>query len=182
MLVTMNLDNLVLRPNCLLTKSPLVFIPGPRSLFFYQKPFGLLPEFLFEHGYISVVLSLPFRALNLRRHALKIWLMQNADKKFHFITDSATLADFSDLLDSPQTQSITVLQIKSAPLPVKLAEAWIVPQTASASLTYLVHQLFSFCMGVKSPPYSLTFSKFNTTNYDRFLDHCINLAENEIYA
>src|SRR5437868_1880579 len=90
--IRMDLQNLVLRPNCLITPSRLMFIPGPRSLFFYRKPFGLLPQFLYEHGYSTQVLSLPFRGPGNRKIALRKWLQTHTQHTYHFVMDEITYA------------------------------------------------------------------------------------------
>ena len=61
----MNLDNLVLRPNCLMTKHPLVFLTGIRSLFYYEKLGALLQDFIAAHGYVVKSPVLPFRSPEL---------------------------------------------------------------------------------------------------------------------
>src|SRR5690606_20711209 len=48
-------------PNCLLTRFPIVFIPGPRSIFFFRKYYFKLPSFLAEHGYEVFELHLPWK-------------------------------------------------------------------------------------------------------------------------
>ena len=68
-----------------MTKSPLVFVPGPRSLLFYKKPFGILPDFLFEHGYQTLVLPLPISDKVRRQLAFKNWLEANGSQTFHLI-------------------------------------------------------------------------------------------------
>ena len=181
MLMTMNLDNLVLRPNCLLTKNPLVFIPGPRSLFFYQRPFGDLPRFLFEHGYVTSTLSLPFRGHRLRYLYFQNWLKLQSGKKFHFILDKISFDHMKNLLANPSTETVTVISINEH-MRFENAQTWTPLVKSRPTFKYLLHQIFSNIFGTKTPSYSETFSDGNLVNYNRFLDHCIKLAENDIYA
>lgn len=175
MLSDMDLNNLVLRPNCLMTKSPLVFIPGPKSLFFYKKPFSDLPRFLEEHGYQVIILNLPFRSVKLRRRVFTDWLKKNERKTFHFITDSVTALEFKAAL--PQNQSISLTTITES-LGNEVNHSFIV-EKKSAPLHYQLHSLFNKLYKTKICPYSETFSVLNRPDYERFLDHCVELAENE---
>lgn len=186
MLTSMNLQNLALRPNCLLTQSQLVFVPGLRSLFFYENPYGQLPDFLFAHGYSTLTLSLPFRHLSRRRKAFEDWLKQNKEKQFHFILDEGTYQEFSSLLVGSQIKSITVTCFKG---PSKIANNLYSFKMPNSILNWIrtpfsfrIHQSFHFIQGRKVGSYGLLFCNANRITYDRFLDHCIKLAENEIYA
>ena len=173
----MDIQNLVLRPNCLLTKSSLVFVPGPRSLFFYQRPFGLLPTFLYEHGYRIALAPLPFRGLSRRRQAFKKWLNLKAEYRFHFFMSPVTYQELKDLIEPEKMESLTFLDKDSSDTPA------ILPSVKFRTpLSYRLHQLISHLYGESVPTYDSTYSKFNAINYDRILDHCIKLAENEIYA
>lgn len=181
MLLTVNLDNLALRPNCLLTKYPLVFIPGPRSLFFYHRPWGQLPRFLFEHGYVTFTLSLPFRDSSRRILHFKNWLEQQQGKTFHFILDSVTYKELKSVLTNPMAETITVISQTDSDV-FENAQTWIPLLKSKSTWNYRLHQLFSKMNNTETPPYSETFADSNLTNYNRFLDHCIELAENDVYA
>ena len=188
MLEVMNLKNLVLRPNCLLTKSQLAFVPGPRSLLFYKKPFGLLPEFLFEHGYQNVVLALPFQAKKTRRLAFRSWLDRNTTKNFHLILDDLTYFEFADLTQEPQFLSCTVISASDAVSNVEAKNLtyFTIPDQLSqrlmTPLSYRLHQVLCWIRSQPVPNFSQTFSKSSRQTLDRFLDHCIKLAENEFHA
>jgi pimeloyl-ACP methyl ester carboxylesterase len=54
---TMLLCDLELRPNCLLTRHPLVFISGRSSPFRLFDHWNLIPGFLHEHGYETLILE-----------------------------------------------------------------------------------------------------------------------------
>ncbi len=184
----MNLNNLVLRPNCLMTKSPLIFVPGPRSLLFYKKPFGILPEFLFEHGYQTLVLPLPFQGKARRQQALQEWLASNNLKNFHFIADHTTYHEFSNIALESQTLSVTVItssETNSNP-PIPKTTYFLIPnnifQNVATPLSFRVHQVFCWLQKQPVTSYARTFSNSSRQTLDRFLDHCIKLAENEFNA
>ena len=82
MLERMDIYNLALRPNCLMTRNPLVFITGPRSLFFYEKLGGTLQDFVAAHGYVVLNPVLPFRG-SFRPVALIICLPPPAVTPLH---------------------------------------------------------------------------------------------------
>ena len=185
--IRMDMQNLDLRPNCLITPSELIFVPGPRSLFFYKKPFGLLPEFLYEHGYRVQTLSLPFRNHTLRMYALKNWLTKHTLHSYHFIMDQSTFEEFEPLLNQSQIQSLTILtsdqnaDLKSAAN--QKSYLFTLPESASKiPISYRLHELFNWVYRTKTSAFETTFSDFNRQQYDRFLDHCVKLAENELYA
>lgn len=133
MLVWMDLKNLALRPNCLITKYPLLFVPGPRGLFFNKKPFLFLPEFLYQHGYQVQILNLPSRNLENRKKAFQKWI-EKETKKINFIFDPKAKKELADLIPLHLKASFTEIQSET------LKER---------------------------------------ADYERFLDHCIELAENE---
>ena len=181
------MQNLDLRPNCLITPSELIFVPGPRSLFFYKNPFGLLPEFLYEHGYRIQVLSLPFRNHTLRMYALKNWLTTHTEHTYHLVMDQVTFEEFEPLLSQAQILTITILTTDQN-ADVKSSEnqksyLFTLPRSRSKTpFRYRLHELFNLVYRTKTSSFDTTFSNFNRTNYDRFLDHCVKLAENELYA
>jgi hypothetical protein len=81
------LKQLELRPNCLLTRYPIVFVGGPRSLFRPFDHWNSIPAFLREHGYEVIVLDPPFRkSLDATSvaHALK-----ELATRAHVIADSS---------------------------------------------------------------------------------------------
>ena len=185
MLSRMDLKNLVLRPNCLLTPSQLVFLPGPRSLLFYTEPFGQLPGFLYEHGYRVQLINLPFRLKNARVRALTLWLQKNKGEKFHFVLAESTYAEFKSLIPAEAVASLTILTNLQAPSTAGV-QNFLIKDSSSAlistPITYRVHEIICLSSMVQATPYSQTFSNANRTLLDRFLDHCIKLAEDELYA
>ena len=160
------MDNLVLRPNCLLTKYPLVFISGPRSLFHFEKLGGSLQDFLAAHGYRVFSPILPFRAKTLRMEVLRKWLAAQDDKNFHFFLSPETETEFGELLKTGQESTTTNLaRFAENKLPVPLS--------------YRLHELFCFMNQCRADDYNDTLPLRTGAFYDRILDHCIELAENE---
>lgn len=83
MLDKMFKKKLVLRPNCLLTRKPIVFISGNASPFLYKKPWQEAVYFLYEHGYKVEVLQLPFHKTSSKTLFFKNWVQKQLDQKAH---------------------------------------------------------------------------------------------------
>jgi hypothetical protein len=166
----MNLDNLVLRPNCLLTKYPIVFVTGMRSLFFYTRLGSELQDFIAAHGYAVLSPPMPFRSKNLRFFTLKKWLKTQPDTRFHFILSQASYEEFKEILELYPNSTFTIV-------PKDLNK--VSSNKISTPLSYLLHKLYFTIMGLFVEPYLHTLPDKSPEFYDAFLDHCIELAENE---
>ena len=169
MLERMDLHNLVLRPNCLMTKNPIVFLNGPRSLFFYEKLGGTLQDFIAEHGYQVFCPPLPFRGSKLRKTALDRWLQSQNSKTFHFVVGPKTFDEFKDLLVNFPDSTIT------------LSESFTAAGETNkiTPLQYQLHVMFCRISNAIPEEYSCTFPDKSRQIYERFLDRCVELAENE---
>ncbi len=85
------------------------------------------------------------------------------------------------MLANPCVETITVISKKENAV-FENAQTWTPEVESTPTWNYRLHQLFSKTIGTETPPYAETFSDSNMTNYNRFLDHCVKLAENDIYA
>jgi hypothetical protein len=128
-----------LKPNCLLTRNPVLFVTGPRSIFYFRKYWNTFPSLLAEHGYEVFTLHLPWqgplRQKKMREHLLR---QEQAEKKYHFILDAVSAQEFaSSLENSPCVLSLTIPQ-----------SAQFSPQEKAGSshrlfhLSYTCHRLF----------------------------------------
>lgn len=165
MLETMDLHNLVLRPNCLLTKYPLVFINGPRSLFYYEKLGENLQDFLEAHGYKVQCPALAFRSTSLRKLTLQNWFKQNPSTHYHLVLAKQTHEEFKDVFSQMSGLSFTYSDTYA--------------ESAAIPLKYRLHQLFCKLNMRKALEYSAVFPVKTKPVYDRFLDRCVELAEND---
>lgn len=78
--------NFALKPNCLLTRHQIVFIPGKKSLFYFANYWNSIPAYLQEHGYQVTELALPWRHEKARQLELKSYFFDNAhETKYHVI-------------------------------------------------------------------------------------------------
>lgn len=101
-----------LKPNCLLTRKPVVFLTGPRSIFYFRKYWNGYPEVLAEHGYEVFTLPLPWRGPE-RKLRMTDFLNKQSElkKKYHFIADPFTAKELSELFErSDASASLTVLE------------------------------------------------------------------------
>ena len=159
------MDNLVLRPNCLMTKHPLVFLTGIRSLFFYEKLGADLQDFIAAHGYVVKSPVLPFRSPHLRKQALLAWLdFEQNERQFHFVLSEATQKEFAEIFKAYPNCTFTLTSFNS---------------TLREPLAYKLHRLFCNSLGFSADPFNATFPDKSSVFYDRFLDRCVELAENE---
>lgn len=88
-----------LKPNCLLTRWPVLFVTGHRSLFYFKSYWNAYTPFLAEHGYEVFTLHLPWKSTEQRCQRLMQFLKQqeNQQRQFHLFLDSNTFSEFADL-------------------------------------------------------------------------------------
>lgn len=102
-----------LTPNCLLTRYPIIFVSGTRSLFYFLRYWNIYPVYLAEHGYEVYNLALPWRNSRGRFASLLRFLEDRSQQgeKFHFVVDAPTAEEFRDLLTNQFSclRSLTVL-------------------------------------------------------------------------
>lgn len=140
--------DLELRPNCLLTRSPIVFVTGRRSLLYFLNYWNEIPGFLREHGYEVRVCSLPWRGSANRFQTLSRFL-DSATRPVHLIADSTSRAEVEKLLLTKRARLASF----------NFAE----------EITGQSH--LQQAIGLKSDR--------NWTIESKYLDHAIQLAENE---
>jgi hypothetical protein len=161
-----------LRPNCLITRRPLVFITPPRSLFWYKNPWQHITHILYEHGYKVSVFQLPFQKISDQKKIFS----RNKDQlqNSHVFLDTVTYqnlkAELSELTDS----TLTVITDAED---LKLTTFQFNTCYKNKSLSYYVHQFWCKTLGLKTPPADQVFENCPEKIWHKFLDHCIHLAE-----
>jgi hypothetical protein len=152
-----------------MTKYPIVFITGPRSLFFYEKLGGVLQDYVEAHGYVVLNPALPFRG-KIRSKVLSHWLEWQRVKVFHFILSRNSQLEFADILKAYPKSTVTYIEdfkndfcSTNPPIPLK----------------YKFHEWFCRLQGTQPDDFLATFPVKNVVLCERFLDRCIELAENE---
>ena len=183
-------------PNCLLTRRPLLFLTGQRSLFYFLNYWNQIPEYLAGHGYEVFTLPLSWRNPKKRQKVLKSFLQsaEQKNKKYHILFDSSILPELQDLLSEAHyeaAESLTVIQSLSAKIPppansVKPLKHSIEELSFSVSSQapwiWRAHQLFSQKKIMSLRPISLGFAKpceVSTVCYE-FLQRAQFLAERDL--
>lgn len=112
-IVQSKVNDFALTPNCLLTRYPLVFIPGKRSLFYFMEYFNELPRYLAEHGFEVYKAHLPWQDSSARKdHCVK--LLESNRTQVHLVLTEDTWIELSPALKNhPKIASITLLSAKT---------------------------------------------------------------------
>lgn len=99
-----------LKKNCLLTRWPVVFLTGQRSIFYFSRYWNLYPVLLAEHGYEVFTLHLPWKSSSERSEWMRSFLKEQHRKKYHFVMDAPTALQMKNLLWAhPAAVSVTVV-------------------------------------------------------------------------
>lgn len=118
----LRLKHLELRPNCLLTRHPLLFINPRRSLFRLFGHWNDIPLFLREHGYEVLLLDLPVPA---GRHESLLNALTDFSSPCHVIGDSSLEEELTELAQArdPHVASITLVRNGKSRRPRASSEA-----------------------------------------------------------
>ena len=170
-----------------MTKASFVFLSGPRSLFNPRRIADDLQDDLAAHGYEISQIWMPFRSISIRKNALHDFLRRNHQKQFHFVMARKTWFEFEGVLSSRKNQvaSLSLIQglncstnLSPALFPIHFFEVQKI-NFFKTPISYHLHQLFCFLFASQSLDYCETLQKPDQKIFDRFLDHSIELAENE---
>ncbi len=127
-----------LKPNCLLTHSPLVFVTGRRSLFYFLAYWNQIPHYLASHGYDVYNMNLPWSNEGRRRRELHKFLQYQSKQnhKIHLFIDQSSLRELTSLLkkqDYDGLASVTLIgpngQIPPFRLAIPIAELAMTEKT-----------------------------------------------------
>lgn len=171
MLLAMNDENLVLRPNCLLTRYPLVFITGFRSLFYYKRLCPELQDFLTAHGYRVLSPPMPFRDVTQRQRDLLSWLRSQPESQFHFVLTEETATELESVIKEFPASTLTLLP--------GMFRSLFQNHSLRTPLRYQLHSAYCRLQSLPTGPYLELSSEASEEFCQRFLDHCIELAEND---
>jgi hypothetical protein len=164
-----------LRPNCLITRRPLVFLTPPRSLFFYKNTWSEISHILHEHGYKVEIFQLPFQNIH---HQIKIIQQhKNKLKHTHIFVDPVTYQNLKQELFSLSDSTITVIGDSPATGLLNDSVFNFKPDHKQKTLSYFLHQKWCQILGLKTPDYSELLLKNSEKSWHSFLDHCVFLAE-----
>lgn len=101
-----------LKPNCLMTRYPLIFIPGKFSFFYCLKYWNNIPYYLKEHGYEATEAKLNWLAFFSRRKSLLnlINKLSKQHKKIHLVFAPSSLKE-ANYIASKKLDSIQKIHI-----------------------------------------------------------------------
>jgi hypothetical protein len=193
-----------LKPNCLLTRWPLLFVSGQRSIFYFSAYWNVYTSFLAEHGYEVYNLHLPWSNSQRRLERLAQFLeaQEKAHRHYHLFMDQATMEEFKDYLyqrRSSATQSLSEISdltsdkkkpdTRLSALPIKSAVIEC-PTSKKAPLllkiAYFLHKfLLKSFFNRNHLPNSSTLgapSPVSMSNCHRLLERAQTLAEMDLRA
>jgi len=172
-----------LRPNCLLTRKPILFITPCRSPFYYKKPWGKFIELLSSHGYNVEILQLPFQNTKLRRQSIEHQITNMNSK--HIVVDHVTFEETKDLLASIQNSTLTVITskvnfLKNNNSPKCNNDKYFQIQSSTENpifTLYALHELYMSLCKQKIPHSTELYISINENDKNVILNHFIKLAE-----
>ena len=166
-----------LKPNCLITRRPIRLITGPRSVFFYNKPWGDLDYALQEHGYKAELLHLPFSNAGIRKSVFDQQLVLH---KTHFVIDLPTYLELNIRPNNSPQCTFTVIASKEKVniLNQKTENLFFFdPEYKTWNLSYFLHQKWCASRNIQTSSPDKLFLNADLKTYYRFIDHCVALAE-----
>lgn len=186
-----NIKQWELKPNCLMTRHPLVFITGRRSLFYFLSYWNQIPNFLSEHGFDVTILSLNWNNTNIRTKQLvqNFVGLERVHKKVHLFIDQTTLSELVLLIQNRDFESIASITLigNGAKLPpyrlkIPIYELELIPHKFSAPIFWKIHSVLTFQFKMKSEIASLTQLGWNlkAENGYTILERVQDLAERDL--
>lgn len=107
------LQGLELRPNCLLTRYPIVFLSGSPSLFRPFDHWNDVPVYLREHGYEVLVVE-PYGSDLQRADSILRALEDISSNKCHVIADASQSQELETLARSGHSKIATLTLVRSS--------------------------------------------------------------------
>lgn len=160
---------LALRPNCLLTRRPIVFISPTLGPFFYKKPWSEALHFLYEHGYKVSLCRLPFNDSEKRTQT---FVSKNIESS-HLIMDKNTFYEVRGYLAQLKNCTVTVISDSVIDNPYYT----LITNYPVKGFLFSLHQKWLSSHQLPTYSGSEIFHKSTIKDLDRLLDHCIFLAE-----
>lgn len=165
-------DSVDLVPNCILTRYPLIFIPGKKSFFYFKEYYNTLPGFLAEHGYEVYKANLPWKNTKQRQEVLNKLLSKQNNQIHIFLSTEAWMELSTVIHKHPKVLSINLIDDLKLNLPVK---------TTSLEKLHKVSWIFhKMITKDKTNPDLLGISKITSALVEKIiLKRAIQLAEQD---
>lgn len=187
-------NQLVLKPNCLLTRYPIAFLAGPRTIFRLFNHWNDVPLFLREHGYEVYVIEPSGRTSQERAASIK----NSLTERCHIVADGSLERDLAGLADCAQAISLTLVRTSHRdrysgaitagdlrPKPYQVFEAAPLPGSGTRAMVklillsahnFIVRSRTQFVHPFETAELGLDGFK----SEQRFLDLAISLAERDV--
>lgn len=104
---------LELRPNCLLTRYPIAFLSGPRTIFRLFDHWNDIPLYLREHGYDVIVIEPSGATPEMRAQATLEALTSNS-ARYHLIADASLEAEVDLIAEKAPTSLISLTVVTNS--------------------------------------------------------------------
>ncbi len=104
---------LQLKPNCLLTRYPIAFLSGPRTVFRLFDHWNDIPLFLREHGYEVFVIEPAGRNLKERTDSVRSSIAE-LNSNCHLIADGSLEADLEAIAEMKLANVTSLTVVKAA--------------------------------------------------------------------
>jgi hypothetical protein len=194
------LNALQLTPNCLLTRYPLVFLTGHRSVFYFFNYWNLIPDFLKEHGYQVQVWHLPWRNREQRKATLLRYIEQ-CPRPVHILGDQSIHEELNWLNAARNSQIATITEVQCTlqksikvtdlkPLPVAPLHLQLSDRIQMKPSDILKPIFWTRCLlrthnalGFASQPIEAVNIGLHSKAWEiesQFLSHAISLAEKDL--
>jgi hypothetical protein len=176
-------------PNCLLSKNPLLFIDGKKSLVYSLQYWGLVPSYLQQHGYEVHELDLPWRKDLQREFALTEFLkaQEQQGRRFHLFFDASSRPLIRDVFAKQTFDSVASITL-IAPTKTQISGQGLKPLRQAFEVLPMdfkknswVWRLHCLWTGQKIPDARFHFEFNQKTNafFETFLAQSMKLAEKD---
>lgn len=168
--------NFPLRTNCLLTRSPILFVHGKKSILYFRNYWNLIPIFLIQHGYECSELRLDWKTDETRNKQL-LKFLKNSTKTYHIFFDPSSIDQlkFIAKLNIPQIESLHLFCNKECELDIFENEQFkIYPNT------HLLPQKRSI-INIVLKPFHKYLSHAKSVNLNVLNPNWFLISDNKIY-
>lgn len=165
---------LELRPNCLLTRYPIAFLSGPRTIFRLFDHWNDIPLYLREHGYDVIVIE-PSGKNASERAASTLEALSASQSRFHLIADSSLEQDVNAIAEQAPATLMSLTLVTNTEKKRTQSGAAQAPSVAALRPRRIAIETFE----VQDSDPSLGFESSAPTVFElatRFLLSCHNLA------
>jgi hypothetical protein len=179
-----------LKPNCLLSKNPLLFVGGKKSIFYCLQYWGMIPSYLTQHGYEVHELDLPWRKDHLRELSFVNFLKEQEEcgGRFHLFFDESSLPMMQKIFARESFKSVAsntlvapeFTEVGSASLQPLRHSIEVLPMNfKKKSGIWRWHCLWTQQQKKSDARLNFEFNERNDDFFQSFLERTVQLAEKD---